>query len=190
MQCNNPGKRWLIFIFIFSMILSGMCFNLSEADSYFGTQAALDDSSGSYVVMERNAAKESLHIIDSPSLHSSHDFCTGEYLGLRTLSSLVRPEKSSVARSAVRLMEVLLLIVVLPLLSFYIRNVVMWIQAFQGENQDTIIHYIHNQDGEKRDSFINRSEFVCERSPLNVDEYHYYSHGGHCIWRRWLVSLV
>lgn len=156
MRCANSKKKWLILLFILSIVVSGMCFNLSEADSFFGTVSALDFGSGSAAGVERTAAQQDIHIINTPSLHSSHDLCTGEYLGLRTLRGLNRQEKDGGQKSSLRLLEVLLLIAVLPLFSFYIRNVVMWIQTFQGESRATIIHYIQNQDGEKGMPFVNR----------------------------------
>lgn len=155
MQWSRTTEKWIILLLILTMTVAGTGVRSSEMIASPLSVAVTD------VGTQRTESVHNVHTICMPVIHSVHDMCTGEHIGLRMQKGTaclanVRREKERGAKTLLRLFVMAFFAAVMPLLDFYIRMVVMRIGTDHGESRDSVIRYIHDQDGEKGCAFVNK----------------------------------
>lgn len=128
-------KKWISIILVIVIMLTGMCFENTKADSYFWY----------------TDCKENQSTLDiSRCVLINQDLCTQDLIGERTSNSTFSQESQSNIKSNSKLRIVLSLLENLPENPTYIsESTIENVVCNTTYSSVAIISYIHRQDGKK-----------------------------------------
>lgn len=127
-------NKMLCVIIAMFILVSGMCLEIPQADSFF---ACMDDSPTTSCISE------------SKGIHSQYQLSSRETIGVRSTAFISSTSKRPVLRTVLRVSVIMFLAEIFLLKASNLQRVAETAQAPETHYVTALLNYIHRQDGKK-----------------------------------------